>query len=87
VVRGTFFLGYEIGGRGKIEGGAVVIMRMVSVDLKRCSMCGVGAKVAVEVVSPDRAMLSCGSPPARSRFCLQRHSAFGLFLQSRESDN
>jgi hypothetical protein len=81
VVRGTFFLGYEIGGHGKVEGGAAMIMRMVLVDLETYSMCGVGAEVEVEVVLPDRAMLCRGSPPARSRFRLQRHSAFGLLLQ------
>jgi hypothetical protein len=78
VVRGTFFLEYEIGGHGKIEGGAVMIMRMVSVNLKRCSMCGVDAEVEVEVVFADR---GSNSPPARSGFRLQRHSAFGLLLQ------
>jgi hypothetical protein len=52
-----FFLEYEIGGHGKIEGGAVMTIRMVSVNLNKCSMRGVGAEVAVEVVLPDRAKL------------------------------
>jgi hypothetical protein len=81
VVRGTFFLGYEIRGHGEIEGHAVMVMRMVLVNLETYSIRGVGTDVDVEVVLPDWAMLSRGSPPARSRFRLQRHSAFGLFLQ------
>jgi hypothetical protein len=70
VVRGTFFLGYEIGGHRKIEGGTVMIMRIVLIDLETYSMCGVGAEVKVKVVLPDRAILGRGSPPARSRFRL-----------------
>ena len=81
MVRGTFFLGYEIGGHGKIEGGAAMIMCMVLVDLETCGICGIGAEVEVEAVLPDRAMLGRGSPPARSSFRLQHHSVFGLFLQ------
>jgi hypothetical protein len=55
-------------------------MCMVLVDLETHSIRGVGAEGEVEVVLPDRAMLGRGSPPARSRFRPQRHSAFGLFL-------
>jgi len=64
VVRGTFPLEYENGGDGKIEGGAAMIMRIMSVDLKRCSMRGVGTEVEVEVILPDQAMLGRSSPPA-----------------------
>lgn len=53
MVRGTFFLGYEIGGYGKIEGGAAIIIRMVLVNLKTYSICSVGIEVEVEVVLPD----------------------------------
>jgi hypothetical protein len=81
VVRGTSFLESETRVHGKIDDSAGMIMRMVSVDLERCGMYSVGAEVEVEVVLPDRAMLGRGSPPARSRLRLQRHSVFGLFLQ------
>ena len=80
MVRGTSFLEYEIGGHGKIEDSAAMVIRVVSVDLERCSIRGVSTEVEVEVVLPDRAMLGRSSPPARSRFRLQRYSVFGLFL-------
>lgn len=70
MARGTFFVEYEIGPHGKIEGRARMIMRMVSVDLERCGMCGIGVKVEVEMVLLDRAMLGRGSLPARLRFHL-----------------
>jgi hypothetical protein len=47
-----------------------MIIYIVLVDLERCGICGVGVKVEVKVVLPDRAMLGRGSPPARSRFRL-----------------
>lgn len=39
------FLQYEIGAHRKIEGDGRMIIRTVSVDLRRCGMCGVGAQV------------------------------------------
>ena len=70
MVRGTSFLEYEIGGHGKFEDGAAMIMRIVSVDPERCGICGVSTEVEVGVVLPDRAMLGRGLLLARSRFRL-----------------
>ena len=54
MVRGTFLVEYKIGPHRKIEGGARLVMRMVSVDLERS---GIGVKVEIEVLFPSRAML------------------------------
>ena len=64
MVRGTFFLGYKIGGHRKVEGGVAMIIRIVLVNLETYSICGVSIEVEVEVVLPDQAMLCRGSPPA-----------------------
>ena len=80
MVRGTLFLEYEIREHGKIKGGAVIIMRMVLVDLERCGMCGVGIKVEVEVVLPDRAMLVTVHRPPDRGFVFSAIPHSGYFL-------
>jgi hypothetical protein len=45
VVRGTSFLECEIGGYGKIEGGAAIIIRIVLVDLEAYSIRGISVEV------------------------------------------
>ena len=70
MVRGTSFLEYEIGGHGKFEDGAAMIMYIVLVDLERYGIRSISTEVEVEVVLPDRAMLGRGLLLARSRFRL-----------------
>jgi hypothetical protein len=60
VVRQINFLECKIRPHRKIENGATIIMRIVSVNLERCGIYGVGVKVKVEVVLPDQAIQGHG---------------------------